>query len=77
MGYETTVSDSIDTLSVHAALVGLACLTGYGIQKTIIVLEGLAMPKDPEKPNSPSLGENFPLFPLCMVGGIIVDKLLR
>ena len=73
------MADSIDTLSLHIALVGLACLVGYGIQKTIILVESFIMPKKPglDVKDSPSLGENFPLFPLCMVGGILVDKFLR
>jgi ESS family glutamate:Na+ symporter len=33
MGYETVVSDSIDTLTLHGAFVGIACFAGY-VMKT-------------------------------------------
>jgi glutamate:Na+ symporter, ESS family len=71
--YETVVSDSIDTLTLHGALVGLACFFGYGIQRTLILIEdgigGVV--------SEIGFGKNFPLFPLCMLGGILVDRLLR
>ncbi|CAD7960928.1 unnamed protein product [Amoebophrya sp. A120] len=79
MAYETVVSDSIDTLTLHAALIGLACAFGYGIQKGMIALQEFLssdtvgwIPKA-----ETTIGENFPLFPLCMVGGILVDRLIR
>lgn len=81
MGYETTVPDSIDTLSLHMALVGLACFFGYLIQKGICLIEAAltsdAFSDDHGGLKKPSLGESIPLFPLCMVGGMLLDRLLR
>lgn len=78
MAYETVVSDSIDTLTLHAALIGLACAFGYGIQKAMIALQEFGSDTLELYPKAATtIGENFPLFPLCMVGGIIVDRLIR
>ncbi|CAD7975766.1 unnamed protein product [Amoebophrya sp. A25] len=77
MAYETVVSDSIDTLTLHAALIGLACAFGYGLQKAMICIQVLGSDFGLYPAAATTIGENFPLFPLCMVGGILVDRVLR
>ena len=53
-GVQTVVCDSIDSLAWHLAVVGIACLIGWGLRQLIPV-------------------EGFPLFPLCMLGGVLLS----
>jgi ESS family glutamate:Na+ symporter len=67
-GRQTVSADSIDSLALHLAIIGIAVLIGYGLKIGLLSLESL----------SPYLRENnvlqgFPLFPLCMMGGLIIQ----
>jgi ESS family glutamate:Na+ symporter len=67
-GRQTVSADSIDSLALHLAIIGIAVLIGYGLKMGLVGLESL----------SPALQKNkilqgFPLFPLCMVGGLVVQ----
>jgi ESS family glutamate:Na+ symporter len=67
-GRQTVSPDSVDSLALHLAFLGLAILIGYGIKQGMLYGEGL----------SPLLTRNkifqgFPLFPLCMIGGLVVQ----
>lgn len=67
-GMQTVSVDSIDSLALHLAIIGIAVLIGYGLYRGLVALESL----------SPYLSKNkifqgFPLFPLCMIGGLIVQ----
>jgi ESS family glutamate:Na+ symporter len=70
-GAQTTSADSIDSLALHLAIIGLAVLIGYAIKACLAALEthvpGLA---------GLQLFASFPLFPLCMIGGLIVQLVL-
>lgn len=57
-GRQTVIADSVDSLAWHVAIVGIAILIGWTIQR-LIPLEG------------------FPLFPLCMLGGILLQAVAR
>ena len=57
-GKQTVLSDSIDSLAWHIALIGLSILLGY-IMLTILKKAEIA------------------LFPLCMIGGVIIQKLFQ
>lgn len=69
-GRLTVKSDAIETLSLHIAIVGLAMLIGYIIKQSLVGLESLwpAM-------SDMGLLRAFPLFPLCMIGGLIIQLL--
>lgn len=71
-GRQTVYCDSIDSLAWHISLVGLAVLLGYlmlfGCQK----LEVLMLPNAAKR-----LFTGFPLFPLCMIGGLLIQKLAQ
>ncbi len=67
-GRQTVSADSIDSLALHLAIIGIAVLIGYGLKQGLLIFE----------PLSPYLAEKkilrgFPLFPLCMLGGLIVQ----
>lgn len=72
-GKQTTSSDSINSLALHTAMIGIAIFIGYGI-KTLLTLGENAV-----------LGEiagfkimqGLPLFPLCMIGGLLLQWFLR
>ncbi len=67
-GALTVSPDSIDALSLHLAVIGIAILIGYGLKLGLVWIES----------HIPGMGEHaimraFPLFPLCMIGGLIVQ----
>ena len=70
-GKQTTSSDSVDSLAIHLAIIGIAVLIGFGIKMGLIALEiHLFGAKESQ------LFSGFPLFPLCMIGGLIVQLFL-
>ena len=71
-GWQTVYCDSIDSLAWHISLVGIAILAGFGMQKGIQQLEILLFPE-----NETRLFSGFPLFPFCMIGGLILQKLAQ
>ena len=71
-GRQTVQSDSVDSLALHVAALGLAVLIGYGLQK---LLAGCSQFM-PESIQNLKILTSFPLFPLCLIGGLILQKLL-
>ena len=70
-GRQTVSSESIDSLALHLAIIGMAVLIGYLIKEALILVQGF----------SPYLSKNkilqgFPLFPLCMLGGLFIQLFL-
>ena len=70
-GKLTFRSESVETLAMHLAIVAVAILIGYVIKKGLTGLEGFWL----TDPKNAILG-SFPLFPLAMVGGVILQKLM-
>lgn len=71
-GKQTVLSDSIDSLAWHTAMIGLSILLGY------IMLKGLQFAECKLFPESSTrIFSGFPLFPLCMIGGVIIQKLFQ
>lgn len=71
-GVQTVKADSIDTLALHLAFIGLAMGIGYAIKAFLVYLECL---NDTTKDIGFFAG--FPLFPLCMGGGIGIQLILQ
>ncbi len=69
-GWQTVYCDSIDSLAWHTALVGMAILCGYGILEGLKALEIACFPE-----SSVRIFKGFPLFPLCMLGGLAIQKI--
>ena len=71
-GYQTVLCDSIDSLAWHIALLGMAVAVGFllltGCQKAEIALLPDA---------SRRIFAGFPLFPLCMIGGLLIQNALQ
>ncbi len=69
-GKQTVRAGSIDTLALHLAFVAIAILIGAFIKGGLLIGETLLMhllDKDIEVMRA------FPLFPLCMIGGLLVQ----
>ncbi|MFP4104934.1 MAG: sodium/glutamate symporter [Phycisphaerae bacterium] len=71
-GRLTVRSDAIESLTLHVAIVGLAVLIGYLIKLGLVGLAGLLAAEDSAVH---TLLRSIPLFPLCMVGGLVVQLL--
>lgn len=71
-GRQTVFCDSLDSLALHIAAIGMAVLIGYGI-KVLLVELNTVMPPSVQKYQ---ILQSFPLFPLCLIGGLILQKLL-
>lgn len=66
-GSQTTSSDSVDSLAIHLSIIGIAVLIGYGIKVGFMFLEDRIF-------NWPmKIFSGFPLFPLCMIGGLVLQ----
>jgi len=70
-GAQTTSADSVDSLALHLAIIGIAVLIGYGIKFGLVTLEEYASVSTGIK-----IFAGFPLFPLCMIGGLIIQLFL-
>ncbi len=71
-GWQTVYCDSIDSLAWHISLVGIAILIGFGMQKGFQAAEIKLFPDA-----SLRILKGFPLFPFCMIGGLILQKSSR
>jgi glutamate:Na+ symporter, ESS family len=67
-GQLTVSSDVIETLSLHLVIVAIAILIGYGFKELLVWMEG-SIPVLAKH----GLLSSFPLFPLCMLGGLLVQ----
>jgi ESS family glutamate:Na+ symporter len=63
-GLQTVMSDSIDSLAWHLAIVGVSIAIGAAML-AILRLTGW------------KVFSGFPLFPLCMIGGIVLQSVAR
>jgi len=68
-GFLTTSVDSIEPLALHLSVVGLAILFGYIILQILILLEELIL----IPMGAPHIMTSFPLFPLAMIGGVLIQ----
>lgn len=68
-GRQTVQADSIDSLAFHLAILGLAVLIGYGFKQGFVLLNTVM----PAGVQNLRVLESFPLFPLCMLGGLLLQ----
>ena len=67
-GHLTVNTDAVESLSLHLVIVGLAILIGILFKEGLLIVEAVI----------PSLAQyrllaSFPLFPLCMLGGVLIQ----
>lgn len=72
-GRQTVSCDSIDSLAWHIALIGLAVFCGFELKQGVLLLHSAA----PSVVQNTHVLESFPLFPLCMIGGLFVQMMLH
>ncbi len=68
-GKLTVSSDVIESLSLHLVFVGAAILLGWLMKQGLLLL-ATRLPE-----TGADIMKSFPLFPLCMLGGVIVQWL--
>ena len=71
-GRQTVLPDSVDSLAWHIAIVGLAVLIGFGILQGCKAAEIALFPGAKTR-----LFLGFPMFPLCMLGGALLQIVAR
>ncbi len=77
-GQQTVVADSIDSLAWHVAILGIAVLLGWLILQGLTELElAIRTWSQAGEPVSFVFFRAFPLFPLCMIGGLLLQKLVN
>ena len=67
-GKQTVFCDSIDSLAWHISLIGMSILIGYFMLETLKTAEIALLPDTKTR-----LFSGFPLFPLCMIGGVLIQ----
>ncbi|MBL7139509.1 MAG: sodium:glutamate symporter [Planctomycetes bacterium] len=76
-GRMTVSSDAIGSLTFHLMVVGVAILIGYLLKEAAWLIEGMVNAGLSEKAREASalhiVVKSFPLFPLCMIGGLAVQ----
>lgn len=72
LGFHTIRQESADTLSFHLAIIGLAIFAGYIMKAGLIQIQHLIPVLEKNH-----LFQGFPLFPLCMIGGLIVQSIIN
>lgn len=72
-GRMTVRPESIEPLSLHFALIAFAILAGYGLLQALIWIEVHTWAGD----NGMTLFGAVPLFPLAMLGGLVVQQVLK
>ena len=72
-GWQTVHADSVDSLAFHASFVGVAIFIGYLLKQILIAIHFVS-PFWLQKLN---VLNSFPLFPLCMLGGLLVQVILN
>ncbi len=72
-GRLTVSAASVDSLALHLAIVGVAVFIGYLFKEGLTGVESAVRTLgETQEP----FFEGFPLFPLCMIGGLIVQLFL-
>jgi ESS family glutamate:Na+ symporter len=72
-GRQTVYPDSIDSLALHVALIGVAMLIGYGLKVALVGMESWM----PAAVQNTHVLKSLPLFPLCMIGGLFLQLFFR
>ncbi len=78
-GRLTVSSDAIETLTLHLAVIGLAMLFGWavkeGMMAAVWTLHGELSAEQVKATTLYKMIKPFPTFPLCMIGGLLIQVL--
>ena len=76
-GKLTVSSDAIETLTLHLAVIGLAMLFGWALKQGMMAGVRLVYSGLPDEQVQATtlyrLVRPFPMFPLCMIGGLLIQ----
>ncbi len=72
-GRQTVFPDSVDSLALHISLIGIAILIGYFFKQLLAHIDQYA----PQSVQDLHVLKSFPLFPLCMIGGLMLQAFLK
>jgi len=67
-GRLTVSSDAIESFTLHLVIVGVAVLIGFLMQQGLVQLGNISGNRMFQR-----VASSFPMFPLCMLGGLIVQ----
>ena len=67
-GKLTVSSSAIESLTLHLAIVGLAIGIGWAMKQGLLWIG-----RTSDSPSLMKMMTSFPLFPLCMIGGLVVQ----
>ena len=68
-GTQTIICDSLDSLAWHISFIGISILIGYIILNALQCGEKALFPHASQR-----FFTGFPLFPLCMIGGVLLQR---
>mmetsp|Transcript_67553 Transcript_67553/g.188484 ORF Transcript_67553/g.188484 Transcript_67553/m.188484 type:complete len:764 (-) Transcript_67553:120-2411(-) len=68
----TTRGEAVDTLAFQASFVFIATFFAYGLKRTLVLIEDGS-----EALANAKLFSSIPMFPLCMLSGMVVSRVLR
>ncbi|KQC07700.1 MAG: hypothetical protein APR54_05730 [Candidatus Cloacimonas sp. SDB] len=71
LGYHTIRRESAETYGIHLALLGVAIALGFGLKQVLLQIQHLIPFLEKNE-----IFQGFPLFPLCMIGGLILQAAL-
>jgi len=71
LGHSTIRSEAMDHLAFQLAHVGLAIFIGYAIKRFLGMIDRI------EAMSHIKIFSSFPLFPICMVGGILIELVYK
>merc|ERR1712151_686699 len=66
-GKQTVRQDAIESLALHLVYIAFSCFIGYGILRLLWLIEDAVPALQQIK-----FFRSFPLFPMCMLGGLLV-----
>ncbi|MGB4269673.1 MAG: sodium:glutamate symporter [Spirochaetota bacterium] len=74
-GYLSIHTDSLDAMSYHVAIVGIAVGIGYLLKEGLVTIISFfqAVLSTETYTSIITIVNSFPLFPLCMIGGLITQ----
>eukprot|EP00929_Paragymnodinium_shiwhaense_P112371 TRINITY_DN80629_c0_g1_i1.p1 TRINITY_DN80629_c0_g1~~TRINITY_DN80629_c0_g1_i1.p1 ORF type:complete len:767 (-),score=126.92 TRINITY_DN80629_c0_g1_i1:404-2704(-) len=68
----TTSGEAMESMTLQASFALIATFSAYGLKRTLILVEGRS-----EVLSNLKLFSSLPMFPLCMIAGLVVSSVLK